>query len=401
MRAIILLALGAFSVSSCNRVVQQSGYPIASLDSVINDHLQPLLDTAFADSNKGMMALAVYLMDETNVLVDTTYYLSNKENVLPNDSTLFQLGSVTKVFTAAMVAQQVTKGAMDLQAPAINYLPPGNPTLPNKYNNNTVTITLGQLTAMSSGLPRDVPKPRKLDSMTYPYAFAALDNMNLLFAPGSDCYLYSNLGFGIAGLVLSHQAHPNAPDYYNQYETVLIDSLLNPMGLSNTRITLDANQENNRALPYGKNKKYSTYWNPEWPMNYAAGGLYSSLPDMQVFAKNMIGEGSTLSQQDLDTLLASRGLIWRDTCKINNGSYGSHQAMGWVLHKDFQAKNQQINRWAKDGGLAGTSTYITFSTPTLGGKKYKGYVVMLVNRSKFPVQNHTTNTLDQLFNLIP
>lgn len=397
----ILIALFILLIAnSCKTEFKESktNYPLPILDSIIKNSVQTQVDMGFALNNKGMLALSVYLMDDTNVLVDKTYYLSNNQNDLPNENTLFQLGSVTKVFTAAMIAQQVNNGKLDLNTPVADYLPKGRPFIPNSFDGKLVSINLKGLTTMSSGLPRNAPVNRKTDSTSYLFAFSKLKSTNLLFAPQSDCYLYSNLGFGIAGLVLSNQAYPNGEYYYDQYETVLIDSLLNPMKMNNTRITLDSIQKTHRALPYNKNKKENrNYWNPNWPMNYAAGGLYSTAPDMNVFAKNMIGEGTVLTNSVIDTILKSRSKVRKGLCGIPTND----QAMGWILQPDFRIKGNKQKRFYKDGGLSGTSTLVTFSNPKINGKKYKGYVVMLVNKEGFPVKFLSEYTLQKLFNLIP
>ena len=393
------------SLSSCKKEFKEAAidYPVTELTKFINDSIQKVVINGFKPDDDGMMALAVYLTDEDEILLDKKYYLSSNGTAFPADSTLFQLASVTKVFTAAMVTKQVNLGKLDFNAPVQAYLPPDLPKLPNSFEGTPVSISMNYLCSMRSGLVRNslVNYKDKPPSTPYLYGFGYLDTLTLRYLPGSNCNLYSNLGFAVAGLVLSHQVFPNNPSYFDQFETVMIDSLLRPMGLKNTRITLDSIQKKRRAIPYLPKGGVTGYENKNWPMNLAAGGLYSNLPDMKIFAKNMIGEGSYLNQRDLDTLLATRGYVRgrKEPCKLNADSL--RQAMGWVSKEDIKVGDKSHWRYFKDGGLNGTSTFVTFSTVKENGKIYKGYVVMLVNRGGFPVQPNSKNVLQEIFSLIP
>lgn len=68
-----------------------------------------LVNNSNAAHDSGMVAMAVYQMQGDKVLLDTSYFFSNNKQPLPNDSTVFQMRSVTKTFTAALIARQVTR----------------------------------------------------------------------------------------------------------------------------------------------------------------------------------------------------------------------------------------------------------------------------------------------------
>ncbi len=403
MSCLLLLVI----LNSCTKTTKK---PINDFHSVYNTTisdsitkiLQPLANNNFKANDSGMIAVAVLLKENDSVLIDTSYFFSNANMPLPNDSTIFQLGSVTKTFTAALIAKQVNAGRMQLNEAAQNYLPQKAPVLPSTFNGQNVVITLGELTTMSAGLNRNAPINLSTKSTPYPFAFNYLtNNAKLLYTPGSTCNIYSNLGYGIAGLTISHLAYPNTKDYYNYYEQVAIDSLLRPLEMNDTRITLTPSQLKRKAIPYAKDGTISSYNNPNWPFNLAAGGLYSTISDMQKYAKSMIGEHPFLTPKDIDTLLFSRGKVWADTCMVRKDFYKAKQAMAWVTNRDMKTYNDiSFNRHSKDGGLAGFSTYITFSTPTIDNKQYKAYVVTLVNRNKFPVGNNSASILQLLFDVL-
>lgn len=405
--AIMLLTL----LFSCNSkkgddVAATGNYPVSRLTDSVKSQFSSLVNNSYTAQDSGMVAMTVYLQQADKILLDTSYFFSNNDMPLPNDSTVFQMGSVTKTFTAALIARQVNQGKMNLAMPAQNYLPRNAgvrvPTMPDHYNGQQVSITLGNLASMNAGLHRNAPVKPDTNKTPYLFAFDYLDkNPPLLFKPGSTCNVYSNLGFGILGLVACLQAYPNVPTYYNNYEQVVTDSLLTPLKMKDTRITLTAAEMKRRALPYGADKQPSGYDNPNWPFNYAAGGLYSTLADMRLYAKEMAAPGSYLTQKDVDTLIFSRAYVYKDTCQVPNGHPAAGQGMAWVTNADMKDNSgAAFSRYSKDGGLGGFSTYITCSTPTINAVKYKAYVVLWANRQGFPVQQNAQKLMQLMYDLL-
>ena len=371
-------------------VFSNTSFPIDSLTAYVKNNFKTLVDTSFMPNDSGMVAMAVFLMNDDSVLVDKAYFFSNYSNPLPNDSTIFQMGSVTKTFTAALIARQVNLGKMTLNELAQTYLPQGNgkgsvpelPVFPNSAG-DTVGITLGNLATMNSGLDRDAPIDKKNKSTPYLNSFSYLDTAHLLYQPGDNCYFYSNLGFGILGLIASKMVYPDSANYYDKFEQVVVDSLLNSLRMNDTRINLNQGQQKRLAIPYPKGIGYG---NPGWPMNYAAGALYSTLSDMKLYAKEMIGLGSYISIKDLDTLLSPRSFVDYNMIKYKcwdiNNTPAEKQAMAWVvsINKD---KKLIDTIYSKDGKTGGFSTFITFSKPIVNGVQYKAYVVLWANSNKF------------------
>jgi hypothetical protein len=116
--------------------------------------------------------------------------------------TLFEIGSITKVFTAVTLADMAAKGEVHLEDPISKYLPEGTraPSLDGKQ------ITLLDLATHRSGLPR-MPSNFEPKDPSNPYAdytldrmFAFLNGYTLERAPGA-AYEYSNLGMGLLGCI--------------------------------------------------------------------------------------------------------------------------------------------------------------------------------------------------------
>ena len=188
--------------------------------------------------------------------------------------TIFQIGSVTKVFTALLLADMAERGEVKPSDQAAAYLP-GAP--------GPGTATLTDLATHTSGLPR---LPRSLLwsarlSPRDPYArysagrFVRTACRSLRTASGGNPYAYSNYGFGVLGYLLGQAA--GAP-----YETLVTERICGPLGLPDTTFGVPAASRDRVAQGHRGGRAV-----PEWHLGAfaAAGGLYSTAADMASFLR--------------------------------------------------------------------------------------------------------------------
>jgi CubicO group peptidase (beta-lactamase class C family) len=163
----------------------------------------------------------------------------------PGPDTTFEIGSVTKVFTATVLADMVEEGLVSLGDPVRRYLPAGV-ELPVRGR----PITLADLATQTSGLPRLPPGllRRSLRQRSNPYAgFTELDlqravtRTRLKSSPGTKLG-YSNFGFGLLGYVLARRTR-------QPFEQLVRDRVCCPLGLDDTRIAIPADARG--ASPMG------------------------------------------------------------------------------------------------------------------------------------------------------
>lgn len=199
-------------------------------------------------------------------------------------STLFEIGSVTKTFTALALAQLAVEGAIRMEQPLRDLLP-RDITAPERGGE---VIRLSHLACHTSGLPR-LPKgllPRGLFSSD-PYAGCTgelvvdgLRRTRLRSVPGSRVR-YSNFGAGLLGLVLARHASTD-------YDTLIQDLVCRPLGITDTRVTLDPDRA--ARLAGG----HSRLGRPRPPWHLAAlagaGGLHSTVPDLLTLARAQVGQ---------------------------------------------------------------------------------------------------------------
>ena len=207
--------------------------------------------------------------------------LSASDDRVPGGDTVFEIGSVTKVFTGILLAQAVLNGEVKLDDPISMYLPEGV-TAP-EYEGRSITLL--DLATHTSGLPRWPSNYGPMDPSN-PFADYTLDQMydflsgyRLTRAPGSTCE-YSNYGFGLLGNLLVRRAGQA------DYEALLSERITHPLGMVNTHIKPTPEMQSRLAAPHAK------YFLPSCSdiesALYGAGGIRSTANDMLTFlAANM------------------------------------------------------------------------------------------------------------------
>jgi CubicO group peptidase (beta-lactamase class C family) len=156
----------------------------------------------------------------------------DRETRVPDGDTLYQIGSITKVFTALLLAREVEDGALRPDDPLQKLLPP-SVRVPEKDGH---PITLIQLATHTSGLPR-LPSNMTEAHPDDPYVdydpkllYAFLNGHTLEKMPGS-VQSYSNLGAGTLGHALGVWRKQS-------YEQAVTERITKPLGMAHTRIAL-------------------------------------------------------------------------------------------------------------------------------------------------------------------
>jgi len=160
---------------------------------------------------------------------EATGHLSRSGSEPLGPHVLLEIGSVTKVFTALLLADMAERGEVQLDDPIARHLPPAVA----RACPAATRITLRQLATHTSGLPR-LPRnlvPLALRHPADPYAGYTTEHLYRALRKASDpapaAYLYSNYGFGLLGHLLSHTAG-------SPYAELLAERVTGPLGLAET-----------------------------------------------------------------------------------------------------------------------------------------------------------------------
>ena len=209
---------------------------------------------------------------------------------LPLDgNSVFEIGSITKVFTATVLAELVNEGRVKLDDPVQMYLP-SSVHVPSRSGK---AITLGTLSSQNSGLPRmpgnfhpaDASNPFADYSVQLLYDF--LSGYELTRDPGEK-FEYSNLGVGLLGHALSLRVG-------KPYEAMERERVWNPLGMTHTAITMTPYMKLHLALGHDDAGKVV----PNWDLTSlaGAGAIRSTTLDMLKFlAANLHPERGALEQ---------------------------------------------------------------------------------------------------------
>ena len=270
-----------------------------------------------------------------------------------NGDTVFEMGSVTKVFTSLLLADMVQKGEVSLDDPVAKYLP-ATVKMPTR---NGRVITLVDLATHTSGLPR-LPTNLKPQDPANPYADYSVEQMYeflsgyVLTRDIGSKYEYSNLGGGLLGHVLALKAGKS-------YEELVESRICGPLGMKSTAITLTP--EMKARLAVGHDASMNSVANWDVPTLAGAGALRSTANDMLTFVAANVG----YVKSPLAAAMASMLAVRRPT-----GVPGLEIALGWhILTKD----GQEIV-W-HNGGTGGYRTFIGYDKASRVG------VVVLSNAS--------------------
>ncbi len=343
----LLLAALPLSIVAVPGYAQQEG-------KASNNPAVPLPDRApSSDAIRSLLALRVDAGQESLGYVAlvrddagphlVTYGAAGEPESRPLDGdTVFEIGSITKVFTALLLADRVAHGTVKLTDPVAQYLPAAG--RPKSFDNKPISLL--DLVTYTSGLPNMPTNFRPRDNAN-PYAdytveqlYAFLSEYPPRYYPGSH-YEYANLGFGLLGHVLALQAG-------RSYEELIVSRICDPLGLSDTRITLTPAMRERLAQGHDKSLHPAPGW--DLPTFAGAGALRSTANDLMRFLDASQGRRKTALTSAFQSLLEVR----RQTDK--NGVYA---AAGWFVDT---AHNDELV--VKDGGTGGYSSFIGYSART-------------------------------------
>jgi len=245
--------------------------------------------------------------------------------------TLFEIGSISKVFTALLLADMASKGEVSLDDPAEKYLPAGH-HMPQRGGRQ---ITLRDLSTHVSGLPR-LPSNMEMSDPDDPYRdyteaqmLAFLDSYALPRDIGAQ-WEYSNFGVGLLGYLLGRAAGKD-------YEVLLRERITGPLGMKDTAITLPP------ALAARLAPAFDPYMRPAKPWNLptlmGAGGIRSTADDMLTFAAAVLDPKSPIAPA-VKTALAVR---------VPTGNAKVEQALGWQIVEVEPGRELVLH----DGGTGG------------------------------------------------
>jgi D-alanyl-D-alanine-carboxypeptidase/D-alanyl-D-alanine-endopeptidase len=305
------------------------------------------------DTHQQSVGVVVGVIDPAGSRVISYGRLEKNDPRPLNGDTVFEIGSVTKVFTSLVLADMVQHGEVSLTDPISKFLPPGTKT-PERGGRS---ITLVDLATQSSGLPR-MPNNFAPKDPANPYADYSVEQLYQFLATveltrdiGSK-YEYSNVGVGLLGHLLSRRAGTD-------YESLVRSRICAPLGMKSTGITLSPDLK--ARLAAGHDAAMKTVANWDLPIFSGAGALRSTANDMLSFLAANLGYTTTPLAPAMAAMLKTRRPTGIDKLEIG---------LGWhILVRD----DREIV-W-HNGGTGGYRSFVGYD------QKHRTGVVALANAS--------------------
>jgi CubicO group peptidase (beta-lactamase class C family) len=335
----------------------QEAFPDHQVDSV-----QSFLQKQFSQAEAGMV---IGLLDHRGIRVFAEGKLDNGTNRRVDGNTVFEIGSVTKVFTVLMLLDAVRRGELSLDDPLAKHLP--EQVRVPAFNGKEITLL--NLAVQDSGLPffPDNLGPRPVsdltldeikqysDAYTLDQMYAFLGSHKLSMAPGAR-FEYSNVGMALLGHAIERRTG-------SDFETLLADRICRPLEMSDTCITPSEEMQVRLARGHLADGARAEHWRLK--AMASSGAMLSTANDLLRFLSANLHFTQTPLAAQLEAMQVNR----------HSGSpVLGNTAMPWVDERVYHPPGSELLGHA--GGGYGTIAFIAFD------KRKRRGVVVLTNQMK-------------------
>jgi CubicO group peptidase (beta-lactamase class C family) len=349
--SIFMMSCGQKSFAPAeNKLVEQEGFPAAITDT---------LAKYLAKMPNGTQVACARIIDSV------PYYYGvhrekNQLKMVPLSEAVYEIGSISKVMTATLLAQQVQKNRVRPEEPINPYLPFGL--------KDEVQLTFRQLANHTSGLPR-VPADMVQDIIFHrsnPYKNYDTtrlrkylsEKLALEATPGAE-FGYSNLGAGLLGLTLEYLT---GESYEEQLQRVIFQAY----GMEQS--TTDRSRVNTLVQGLNANGKTTANW--DLAAMAGAGAVLSSAEDLSKFVRAHFNPRDAV-------LSLTREMTYR------RGEVGG-VGLGWFIRNE----NERQLYW-HNGGTGGYKSFLMMDPAS------QDAVIILSNCSAFSDQSSNIDVLGQ------
>ncbi len=276
------------------------------------DYVAERLESAIQHEFIGAAVVGYYDAGEINYV--NFGRVSQDSDAVPNETTLFEIGSISKVFTAALTQALIDSESLSWDSTVKSSLDDWN-ILNAKVRN----ITLRELATHSSGLPRMPLNWRAVDPLD-PYLMYNKDHLQAFLGQFDPPQLkkelaYSNLGFGLLGNIAAHATG-------RKYSEALQNLVLEPLGMKHTTVGITNEIQTTMADGFGQGAKIPN-WNFEEGL-VGAGAVLSTAEDMVQFIKrNVVDDGSQ---------------IYKSLKRLQQVQVQPNQAFAWTMERNHAGK---------------------------------------------------------------
>ena len=306
--------------------------PDVDIRKILSERLKAI------SSDKDGVGIVVGVIEPRGRRIISNGYLDNARPI--SGDTVFEIGSVTKVFTGLLLADMVSRNEVAFADPVAKYLP-REARIPAK---NARSISLLDLATHTSGLPF-MPELSADIKTSADYSesdlYHFIDDHKVTGDIGTN-WEYSNIGYWLLSEALASRAG-------RSYESLLRERIFAPLKLSNTDFILSQRMKTNLAVGHDASLQRAPSMStiPFYSLMPAAGGLYSTVNDLLTFL-------SVAMEYDRNPLAAAVAVsVKTRRSRLNSNE---EQALGWTV---IGKEDEQLI--LMDGGTFGYSSCVVWS----------------------------------------
>lgn len=295
-KAALFLLIGVISI----KVASQT--PAQETDELLKQYTKQ-------NSFNGVVLVA----QKGKILLEKGYGYKNAAAKTLNDSnTVFQIGSITKQFTSAIILQLQEQHKLSLQDKLSKYIP-DYPKGDSITIENLLTHTSGiyNYTNGNEYIKNNAAKPVNLDEL-----ISSFKNMPFDFSPGTE-YRYSNSGYVLLGYIIERITGKS-------YFTVVNENIFKPLKMTHSGFDFSNLKSPNKGTGYFKLSEKSTHPATivDSSQSYAAGAIYTTAGDLYKW----------------DRALYTNSIIHDSSLQKAFTPYKSNYGYGWVIDSSYGKK---------------------------------------------------------------
>ena len=273
-----------------------------------------------------------------------TRVLNQDTGVQTDTDSVFQIGSISKVYTATMVLQLVEEGLVGLDAPVLRYLPELRLSTPGLVDE----VTVCQLLTHTSGIDGDHFYDGGRGDDALQRFISSCANIGLTHPAGATMS-YCNSGFSLLGAIIERLTS-------STWDAALRSRIIEPLGLKRT-VTLAEDAVRFRvAYGHGVGSDGTAYLAPTWALPRSvgpAGGITATAAEVVAFAaSHLVGPHLDL-QPILPEARKAEMLVPQVRIPDQSGESDRHVGLAWVI-RDWGGRLV----YGHDGGTIGQESFL-------------------------------------------
>ncbi|BCJ94144.1 hypothetical protein acsn021_17130 [Anaerocolumna cellulosilytica] len=273
-KLLILLILITLLIPSSNVLAEDTEIGVTEY---MND-LDSLVQKALNKSDTPGASIAIVTKD--GIQFKTYGYADIADGIKVSEDTLFELGSMSKAFTALGILYLEQEGSLNLTDNIKEYIPWLTLNFVGDYKGQKIAgevpVTIENVLYQTTGIPfqtiGNIPEGTSEDMLEK--TIRTLDGINLDFYPGTK-YSYATINYDILGLIIQKISGQS-------YESFVTEKILNPLGLNHTYLDKEQASQTGKFAKGYKTEFFSAreYAAPTYRGNTPAGYAISSANDM-------------------------------------------------------------------------------------------------------------------------